>query len=86
MHQLEPESPFYNIPMAWRLKGTLNFNALHQAIDTIVHRHEILRTNFSQIEDVPVQTVAQSIALDLPVTDLSDRPSGTLESEISPHD
>ena len=23
LHQLEPKSPYYNIPIAWRLKGTL---------------------------------------------------------------
>jgi amino acid adenylation domain-containing protein/non-ribosomal peptide synthase protein (TIGR01720 family) len=42
--QLEPDSSFYNIPMAVSLKGELSLDALNQALSQLVQRHETLRT------------------------------------------
>ena len=42
LNQLDPESPFYNICAAWRLKGALNTVALQQALNALVARHETL--------------------------------------------
>ncbi|ABW31355.1 non-ribosomal peptide synthetase [Acaryochloris marina] len=42
--QLEPDNPFYNLPVAVRLQGTLNINALEQTITEIIRRHQVLRT------------------------------------------
>jgi amino acid adenylation domain-containing protein len=36
----------YNLPTALRLEGALDFEALRKAVDTIVSRHEILRSTF----------------------------------------
>src|SRR6185295_9723090 len=44
--QLAPQSPFYNIPTAWRLTGLLDVEALAASFAAIVHRHEALRTTF----------------------------------------
>ncbi|MCU1244703.1 MAG: amino acid adenylation protein, partial [Acidobacteria bacterium] len=44
--QLEGGSAQYNMPAALRLKGTLDRVALQHAFDTIVARHEVLRTRF----------------------------------------
>ena len=46
MDQLEPNNPFYNIPGAVRLEGSLNLEALERVINEIVRRHEVLRTRF----------------------------------------
>src|ERR1700761_244562 len=43
-NQLEPDSPLYNMPIASRLRGALNPQALQQAMDLVVARHEALRT------------------------------------------
>jgi len=48
LDQLEPDSPFYNIPSAVRLEGDLDVDALTRSLDEIVWRHETLRTTFSQ--------------------------------------
>ena len=42
--QLEPDSPQYNIPIGLRLTGNLDRPALQAALDTLLSRHEVLRT------------------------------------------
>ena len=69
--QLEGSSAEYNMPQALRLRGTLDLQALQRAIDTIVERHESLRTHFAQIEGEPVQIIEPPRAFELPLEDLS---------------
>lgn len=45
-NRLEPESPVDTEAMAIRFQGSLNVAALRNALDTIVDRHEVLRTTF----------------------------------------
>src|ERR1700754_2004132 len=44
--QLKPGTALYNLPVAVRLNGRLDIEALRQSIDEIVNRHEILRATF----------------------------------------
>ncbi|RPS71072.1 non-ribosomal peptide synthetase, partial [Pseudomonas aeruginosa] len=44
--QLEPESAAYHIPSALRLRGRLDVDALQRSFDSLVARHETLRTRF----------------------------------------
>jgi amino acid adenylation domain-containing protein len=69
--QLEGGSAEYNMPQALRLRGSLDLEALQRAIDTIVERHEILRTHFAQIEGEPVQIIEPPRAFELPLEYLS---------------
>ncbi len=57
LHQLEPDSPAYNISAAYRLKGALNVAALEQSFTELIRRHEILRTTFLLIDGEPMQVV-----------------------------
>nr|MDZ8207931.1 condensation domain-containing protein [Dendronalium sp. ChiSLP03b] len=52
--QLEPNNPFYNIPAAIRLQGQLNQQALHDSLNEILRRHEVLRTTFKTIAGQPI--------------------------------
>ncbi|ETX03398.1 MAG: hypothetical protein ETSY1_00110 [Candidatus Entotheonella factor] len=70
LDQLEGPSPTYNVPIAYRLTGTLQIPALEQAINTIIDRHEVLRTTFSTVDGQPVQRIASHLTLSLPVIDL----------------
>src|SRR5215510_14164040 len=70
LHCLEPESPAYNMPAALRLTGDLNLLALHQSLNEIVRRHEVLRTTFASVDGRPVQTVMETSGLRLRVIDL----------------
>ena len=53
LEQLEPGSPRYHIPLAMRLKGNINIKELERSFNTIVDRHEILRTTFDSIDGKP---------------------------------
>ena len=70
LHQLEPDKPTYNCPAAMRLSGKLNLPALHQSLNEIVRRHEVLRTAFHDVDGRPVPRVTKTSALRLKVIDL----------------
>lgn len=62
--QLDPQGAAYNLPMAVRLQGELDLNALRQAFDGLVARHETLRTRFvAQGDDVCQQVEAVAAPL-----------------------
>ncbi|HEY0079202.1 MAG TPA: amino acid adenylation domain-containing protein [Pyrinomonadaceae bacterium] len=83
LSRLEPDSPFYNIATAVRLKGQLNVSALEAALNEIVRRHESLRTIFAMEGDEPVQVVLPSLALAVPVDDLKGLAAGAqIEAEV----
>ncbi|HVR95062.1 MAG TPA: amino acid adenylation domain-containing protein [Thermoanaerobaculia bacterium] len=69
--QLQPGSPAYNIPSAFRLRGLLRLPVLAAVLTEIVRRHEVLRTTFPAVEGEPFQTVAPPRPVPLPVVDLS---------------
>jgi amino acid adenylation domain-containing protein len=69
--QLEGSSAEYNMPQALRLRGYLDLDALQMAINTIVERHESLRTRFAQIDGQPVQVIDPPGSVGLPWEDLS---------------
>jgi len=72
LDQLEPGSAFYNIPAAVRLSGKLDARALEHSLNQIISRHEALRTNFDIQDGQPVQVIAPSLTLTLPLVDLQD--------------
>ncbi|PZW44978.1 condensation domain-containing protein, partial [Pseudomonas sp. URIL14HWK12:I2] len=55
--QLEPGSSASHIPTALRLRGHLDTQALQQAFDALVARHETLRTTFVVEDERPFQCV-----------------------------
>ena len=68
--QLEPESPFYNMFKAVRLKGRLDLAVIERSLNEMIRRHEILRTTFTMVEGIPVQAIAPRETLHLSVVDL----------------
>jgi amino acid adenylation domain-containing protein len=75
LDRLQPESAFYNVPIALWLSGALDVRALEQALGEIVRRHEVLRTTFAEAEGGgeggAVLSIAPYAGIDLPVDDLS---------------
>ncbi|QDL10800.1 non-ribosomal peptide synthetase [Brasilonema octagenarum UFV-E1] len=72
LDQLEPGNPFYNISRGVILKGSLNVTALEQSLNEIVRRHEVLRTNFRDVDGRPVQEIASVLNITLPIIDLGE--------------
>ncbi|MFL6284241.1 MAG: amino acid adenylation domain-containing protein [Pyrinomonadaceae bacterium] len=69
--RLQGSSTEYNLPEALRLLGPLDDDALGRAIQTIVARHESLRTRFEESGGEPVQIIEPEVRIELPVEDLS---------------
>jgi amino acid adenylation domain-containing protein len=83
LSQLAPQSPFYNVPLSFRLHGQLDIDALRQSLNQIVDRHETLRTTFSFVDGEPVQIVAPSRQQELLLIDLSQFPEVEKGVEVS---
>ena len=82
LDQLMPGSFLYNISEAVRLTGALDVAALEQTTNEIIRRHEVLRTTFPVVDGRPVQNIAPSLALTLPILDLGELDESERESEI----
>jgi len=70
LDQLVPNNPFYNVPAAFHISGLLNLVALEATFQEIIERHEVLRTTFAVVEGQPVQKIASTLEISLPVIDL----------------
>jgi amino acid adenylation domain-containing protein len=81
LHQFEPSSSANNVPVVVRFKGNLNVLALEQSLNTVVRRHEVLRTTFPTIDGQPIQAIATDFTLTLPIVDLHQVPADLREAE-----
>jgi amino acid adenylation domain-containing protein len=81
LDQLQPNSAFYNIPIALRLSGQLNVAAIESSLNEIIRRHEVLRTNFTKVSGQPVQVIASTLKLKLLQVDLQNLPKSEREIE-----
>ncbi|MBE8969338.1 amino acid adenylation domain-containing protein [Nostocales cyanobacterium LEGE 12452] len=82
LDQLAPGNPFYNVSTALHLTGSLNFTALKQTFNEIVRRHETLRTRFVMVEQQPVQAIAPSLTIPLPLIDLRNFDSRERDTRV----
>lgn len=71
IHQLQGSSAEHHMPEALRLRGKLDVDALRRTVQTIVDRHESLRTHFVEEQGDPVQIIAPSLTVEIPIGDLS---------------
>jgi len=56
--QMDPDQPTYNIAWAVWLDGPLELDALRQAWQATLARHEVLRTTFRDESGMPVQVIS----------------------------
>ncbi|MEV0505782.1 condensation domain-containing protein, partial [Streptomyces spectabilis] len=82
LDRLRPGDSRYNSAVALRLTGALDRAALSRALDTVVERHEALRTTFQETDGRPAQTVSPAGPVPLPVRDLPAAGTAALEEAL----
>ncbi|MFB2939110.1 amino acid adenylation domain-containing protein [Aerosakkonemataceae cyanobacterium BLCC-F154] len=82
LDQMEGANAAYNITRALSLVGSLNLTALQQAIQSIIQRHETLRTSFGIREGKPVQFIAETLPFTLVLEDLEPLPKVKRQAEL----
>ena len=70
-----PGLAVYNLPSVKRVIGPLDVDAMTTALNTVVRRHEPLRTNFELFDGEWAQVVVPPTPVSLPVDDLRDVPA-----------
>ncbi|HEX2164652.1 MAG TPA: amino acid adenylation domain-containing protein, partial [Thermoanaerobaculia bacterium] len=81
--RIEPGSPAYNMPAAFRLRGRLDTSALARALTEIVRRHEVLRTTFGEGPEGPEQRVSPPAPVVPSRVDLASLPAPRREDEAA---
>ena len=82
LEQFNPGLPVYNESEAVRMKGDLNVDALEQALNAIIARHEILRSTILVTDEQPGVRVHESWPLRLKMIDLGGLASAEREAEV----
>lgn len=80
VHELNPRTSMYNASGARRLHGRLDVAALQRAIDTVVARHEALRTTIHNRDGTPEQVVHDRLSVPLQIV---EAPAATDEDVLA---
>ncbi|WP_433566908.1 amino acid adenylation domain-containing protein [Nocardia sp. CA-151230] len=83
LNRFDTESAAYNIPIAIRLTGALDAEAMRQAFTDLVVRHEILRTIYPQHEAGPVQVILSPTDPEVPRLQLIVAHADEVESAVA---
>ncbi len=81
LDQLEENRALYNVPRSFRLIGTLNAEALEQALNELVSRHEPFRTSFTSVDGTLRQIISENAEIKLARSDLSRLPPENREEQ-----
>ncbi|TWT64730.1 non-ribosomal peptide synthetase [Allorhodopirellula solitaria] len=69
--QIAKDDPFYNMPLAARLRGPLDRESLQHAVDQLVARHESLRSTYHLVDGEPQRTIHEQMRVDCVWYDVS---------------
>ena len=67
LDQMNPGMTAYNVPIAFKITGDVNVARFENAFQTIIDRHEALRTSFHLKDGEPVQQIHESIDFSIEV-------------------
>ncbi|QMS92210.1 amino acid adenylation domain-containing protein [Nostoc edaphicum CCNP1411] len=82
LSQLEPDSPFYNIPLAVEIQGNIDLGILQRSFDEMVQQQEILRTTFQSVDGQPVLRIADFCQINILAIDLQALAANEQQQEI----
>ena len=78
--QLNPGHAIYNIARKLHFHGLLDIQILQRSLNEIIHRHESLRTTFTQRNGRPFQVITPAQPLELAMIDSTNQPPSTAET------
>jgi amino acid adenylation domain-containing protein len=81
LDQLEPGTAAYNLPRAFRIAGPLDAEALRRALQTVVSRHDSLRTVFDSVNGECMQAVLPDLEVEIPLINVAHIPEAERETE-----
>jgi amino acid adenylation domain-containing protein/non-ribosomal peptide synthase protein (TIGR01720 family) len=73
LDQLDPMNSSYNIPVSIKIKGKLNLDFVNEAVNTILTRHEILRSYIETIEGQPLIKIVEIDDYKIEILDLTNK-------------
>lgn len=77
----------YNMPGKLIIEGNLDKDKLENVVNKVIERHEILRTYFELIDNIPVQKIKKSLSLKIEHVKIStDNKENYLDEFIRPFD
>src|SRR5580765_7426555 len=68
----ETEAGLYNVPVALRLRGELNIEAVKASLQEMVNRHEVLRTSFPEVGDSTIQDIAAEMEVPFAMAEIRE--------------
>ena len=66
LHSLLPDPATYNVPIAWRVDGPIDWPRMERSLAAVVARHPALRTSLVQVDGELVQRVLPMTAVAVP--------------------
>ncbi|MEU7559624.1 MupA/Atu3671 family FMN-dependent luciferase-like monooxygenase [Streptomyces eurythermus] len=81
LHQLDPGSAVYVVPLTYRISGPLDRSALERALTAVVERHEVLRSVFRPVDGVPRQFVRPAAPVPVELIDVSGTADPAAEAD-----
>ncbi|NRA72968.1 MAG: TauD/TfdA family dioxygenase, partial [Gammaproteobacteria bacterium] len=82
VEQLDGASAAYNMQALLTIRGQLNIKQLELAINQLIARHEVLRTNYRAYEGEPVQVIHSNACFVLKEQDLRTLPTEHQQQEV----
>ncbi len=79
LDQMQPGNPALNVAVRWEIAGAVKASLLEKAFQTAIDRHEILRTQFAEVNGAAEQQVVKKVAFKLDEVDLR-----TIQADAQP--
>lgn len=87
LHEFEGSGISYNVPNVLIIDGHLDYERFEHAIQTLVKRHESLRTSFHSINGEPVQRVHEDVTLLIGISEATeDQVEQRIQELVQPFD
>ncbi|MCR3761933.1 AMP-binding protein, partial [Clostridium felsineum] len=87
IQQMGDQGTVYNMPQSLRLRGKVNLDSIKNAMQELINRHEILRTEFLMINGEPVQRIQEYVEADFEfIEDKKTDEADIIDAFIRPFD